>query len=457
MEIVIKYKTKSLIIAITIIAIVFSGCNKYSDLGMDLLPSTDLLTVKNIVIKDDISAFTFREESIRTDASLKSLLGSMNDSIFGNVTVDFATQFRSKRYVDFGDNAAVDSIKLFLYYRVIYGDTITPQHVKIYELDESIYADQKIDSTGKFTSYPYYQDVDLKSLASTQMIGEMEFTPVIRTDSESGDLLYNALVVPLDASLGEKLMNADSLDMIDEDKFVNYFKGLYFETERISDAPGTILALEAASNETFQGSAIVVYYNNPENADSDEPDTLSMAYVIDGNSARVNRITNDYSETEFVQNLNVQSNPDSLIYIQTMGGLEAKINIENLSGWNDSINTAINKAELIFQVDTLLSDPEKYPLPDQLLFTVVDSTDTEILPKDYSFSPTFYGGFLNEDYTYRFNITQHLQQIIDGEVENKGFYLTTLQKNSEAKRVVLKGSTSKAGIKLIVTYSKFLQ
>lgn len=457
MEIVTKYKAKLFIITFAILAIVFSGCNKYSDLGMDLLPSTDLLSVRNKVIKEDISAYTFREDSIRTDASLKSLLGSMNDSIFGNTTVDFATQFRIPFYHEFGENPELDSVKLYLYYRVIYGDTITPQHIKVYELNESIYADQKIDSTGKYSNYPYYQNVDLKSLASTQMIGELVFTPKVELDPTSGDIVYQPLVIPLDATLGEKLMNADSLDIIDEDAFVDFFKGLYIETEKLTDEPGTILALDAAATDAFRGSGILVYYNNQANRDTITPDTLSMPYVITSNSARINRITHDYSETEFVQNLNVQSNPDSLIYLQTMGGLEAKINIENLSSWNDSVNTAINKAELIFQVDTILSDPEKYPLPDQLLFTIVDSTNTEILPKDYSFSPTFYGGYLNEDYTYRFNITQHMQQIIDGEVENKGFYLTTVLKNSEAKRVVLKGSSSKTGIKLIVTYSKFLQ
>jgi hypothetical protein len=82
----------------------------------------------------------------------------------------------------------------------------------------------------------------------------------------------------------------------------------------------------------------------------------------------------------------------------------------------------------------------------------------ENLPADYWFSPTFYGGVLNPtDYTYRFNITQHLQQILEGTVPNNGFFLTTARKNSEANRVVLKGSTSETGIRLVITYSKYLQ
>lgn len=456
MKTVTKYRIKSLIIAAVLIAFIFSGCNKNTDLGMDLLPSTDLLSVKNKVIKDDISAYTFRESSIRTDEAPKSLLGSMNDPVFGNTTIDFATQFRLVSFPDYGENPELDSVKLYLYYRIIYGDTLTPQHIRVYELNERIYSDE-IDSTGNSARYPYYQDVDLKSMASTQMIGELEFTPRVQVDTTTLDTFYQSITVPLDISLGEKLMNADSLDMIDNDIFLNFFKGLYIETEKLSGGPGAILSLEAASSSSFQGSALVVYYNNDENKAADTPDTLAMPYIITEYSARINRMTQDYSGTVFEPNLNMESNTDSLIYIQSMGGLESKIIIDNLSLWQDSTNVAINKAELIFQIDTILSDPANYPPPGQLLFTFIDKDGLQYLPRDYSFSPDFYGGKLNDDYTYRFNITQHVQQIIEGVVENNGFYLTTGDKNSEAKRVILKGSTSKTGIKLVITYSKFLQ
>jgi hypothetical protein len=50
-----------------------------------------------------------------------------------------------------------------------------------------------------------------------------------------------------------------------------------------------------------------------------------------------------------------------------------------------------------------------------------------------------------------------VQQIIEGDAENLGFFLTTAQKNNEANRVIIKGSGSQTGIKLIITYSKFNQ
>ena len=445
MESTIKFKYRFLT-GLAFFAIVFAGCNEVNDLGMELLPSTDLIEVKSVVLKESISSFTYSEDSVKTDESAKSLFGSINDPVFGNTTIDFASQFRLQFYPDFGENPVTDSIKLFLSYRLIYGDTITSQKIRVYELESGL----DIDAD-------YYQNVDLKSMASTQLLGETEYTPVVELDTIYADTLYQFISIPLDISLAEKLINADSSQMINNDVFLEFFKGLYIESEKATGEGGTIFTLEAASNDDFQGSAIVLYYNNDGNMALELPDTLSMPYIISEFSARVNRITHDYAGTPFEANMNSGLEQDSLIYIQSTGGLQSKIFIDDLTHWQDSTNTAINKAELIFQVDTIASDKDNFAPPKQLLFTVVDESGDEFLPIDYVFSPSFYGGYLYEDYTYRFNITQHLQQMIEGQAENYGFFLTTAQKNSEAKRVVLKGSTSETGIKMIITYSKFLQ
>ena len=218
-----------------------------------------------------------------------------------------------------------------------------------------------------------------------------------------------------------------------------------------------ILSLEAASSDAFQGSALALYYNNKEIRElSVNGDTsIVMPFVISKFSARVNSIEHDYTDTPFVGEINTQTTTDTLIYIQATGGLKSKILIDNLETWKDSVNTAINKAELIFEIDTVASDIHNFAPPIQLLFTVIDSTGVEFLPIDYVFNPAFYGGYLWNDYTYRFNITQHLQEIINGSIGNFGFFLTPAYKNNQANRVVIKGSDSEPGIKLIITYSKY--
>ncbi len=142
------------------------------------------------------------------------------------------------------------------------------------------------------------------------------------------------------------------------------FTGVFIETEKV-DSGGAIISLETTN------TALVVYYNNDENRADTLPDTLNMAYYMTEFSARVNNFVHDYSSTPFYDNLNSDSNEDSLIFIQAMGGLESKIKIDNLSSWKDSvviingdsIKYIINKAELIFNVDTTITDIKKFPLP----------------------------------------------------------------------------------------------
>lgn len=292
-------------------------------------------------------------------------------------------------------------------------------------------------------------------MSSGFMLGEKMHTPVIQKDSTEIYTYQQVFSIPLDISLGEKLINADSSQLANNDVFLEFFKGLYVETEKLTGIGGTILTLDELTNDDYLGSGLVLYYNNDENNAAEEPDTLFMPILVSEFSARVNSISHDYSNTPFEDNLNSELEEDSLIYVQSTGGLKSRILIKDLATWQDSINTAINKAELIFQIDTIASDIHKFPPPSQLLFTVVDEDGTEFLPIDYVFDPNFYGGGLREDYTYHFNITQHMQEIIEGSADNYGFFLTTANKNNEASRVVLKGSRSNVGIKLVITYSKY--
>lgn len=434
----------------------FSSCNEYNDLGIEILPSTDLFNVKNTEVKDSISAYANSESGIVTSEASYNLLGSFNDPVFGSTNANFAAQFRLKSYPDYGTNPVVDSLFLFLYYTGVYGDTLTPLHISVYELESSLDPDQE-----------YTQDVDLKSMASNQKIGELTFMPKIELDTIYGDTIYQTIQIPIDLSLGQKLIDADSTDKVSNDVFLQYFKGLYIECEPVSGGTGSLLTLNASANSTinYSGSALGLYYNNDENMAEEEPDTLFRAFVITENSARVSSITHDYTGTAFMSDLDKDVKMENNIYIQPTGGLKSQIWIGGLSGWRDSLNVSINKAELVFQVDTIASDIDNYQPPSNLILTFVDKDGEERLPIDYYFSPSFYDGNLDTtDYTYHFNITQHVQRVInvldpedDNYVGNQGFYLTTGQRADDAKRVVLEGTKRNNGVRFLVTYTEYLK
>ncbi|WP_167617533.1 DUF4270 family protein [Maribellus sediminis] len=438
-----------------LMALLFSACNKENDLGIEILPGTDLINVHNAVIKDQLGAYANSEFGIVTNRSGYNLIGSLQDEAFGNTTVNFATQLRITTYTDFGANPVADSTFLFLYYRNVYGDTLTAQNLKVYELEEMLYDDQK-----------YTQDIDLKSMASDQVIGEIVYTPKVELDSASQDTLYQVIKIPIDNEFGQKLISADSADMVIIDSFLtNICKGIYIESEKVNTpGSGALMRLEASSSSTFQGSALLVYYNNDSNIVAEEPDTLSKAFLITQFSARVNNIVHDYTSTAFVNDLDQGVEQEDYIYIQPTGGLKSHITVGELTGWRDSLNTAINKAELVFQIDTIASDIEKYPPPTSLTLTFIDKDSIERLPIDYYFSPSYYGGYLREDYTYHFNVTQHVQRVInildpddDAYVGNQGFVITTGQTSDNPRRVILEGTGRETGVQLIITYSKYLQ
>ncbi len=430
-----RYSTAFYLLLVTYL---ITSCNNVGDVGMELLPATDLMNVVNIVERNSVRAYSFTDDSLRTDESSSSLLGTLNDPVFGKTSIDLGLQFRLGRYPKLDKYSVADSVLFYFYYRTIYGDTSSVQKLEVYELEDSLDPDAN-----------YYDGVDLSQYASSLKLAEYNFQPKVKLDSLYRDTLYQLVGIKLNKSLANKLISADSLDLINNDVFLQYFKGLYIKSAS-TQGTGAIVTLNLLESEKLKGSALVLYYHN-------DKDTTNLAYYVTDFSARVNSIKHDYSQAPFYSDLNKEIRNDSLIYIQSTGGIQSKIYLPSLDSWKDSSSIAINKAELIFTVDTTASNFRKYPMPMQLFLTYLDDKGQEYLPKDYSFSPAFYGGFLYSDFTYRFIITQHLQSIIKGKTGNNGFYLTTSNKNSEMKRAVLKGATSASGIRISVTYSKFLQ
>lgn len=433
-----------------LMVITFWSCtDELSKAGLGLLPTGDLIHVGKVIEKATIKAYTRTDEKQRTDEPAYNLLGTFNDPVFGKTTADFACQFRLTGYPDFSKNAQIDSLVLYLLYMEVYGDTLTPQKLKVYELASDLDIDQK-----------YFQDINLKGLAKGEILGEKNYVPKFKLDSLSTtygstkkspkDTVIQEIAIKLDQKLIQKLMAADEATWSDNDKFMQYFKGLYVEAGDLTQG-GAIMKIYTLAS----GSRMVMHYHNSEK------DSLYYNYNINENAARVSRFAHDYSTTAFAANLDKEVAMDSLIYLQTTGGLRTKILIPNLGTWSDSTNFAINQAELIFQVDTIVSDTAKYLPPEQLVLTAIGVDDKgneiEYLPSDVAFSSSYYGGTYNStDKTYRFNIAKHMQEVIEKKEgkENHGFYLATAFRSASIRRVALKGATSKTGIRLEITYSK---
>ena len=133
------------------------------------------------------------------------------------------------------------------------------------------------------------------------------------------------------------------------------------------------------------GSNMAIHYH------TNKTDSLTYIYNINSSCARVSHFVHDYSKTAFAANLDKTNVQDSIIYLQTTGGLRSKILIPNLGTWRDSTNFAINRAELVFQVDSTITDLTKLVPAEQLVLTAIDKDGKEYFPSDLAFSSLYSG------------------------------------------------------------------
>lgn len=444
-----------------LIVITFWGCkDEMNKTGFDLLLPGDLVSARKVTVdKTTIKSYTVTDEKLRTNKPEFNLLGTFNDPVFGKTTTDFACQFRVGVYHDF-TGAIFDTLKLTLLYRESYGDMITPQSLKVYELNSDL---------NGLDNFLYYQDIDLKSMAKSEVLAENMYVPKFKLDSLTNkygstkkipkDTVQQEINFYLDLSLAEKLMAADSLQRSDNDAFLKYFKGLYIEAGDLNEGGSIIRTRPMAA-----ASEMNLYYHKPNDTTK-----YVISYRMNSSSARTSRFDHyKYLTARFANTLDKPDQQDSLIYLQTTGGLSSKIEIPSLSNWKDSVNCAINKAELILQVDNkslfeIISpnDTIKFTVPEKVILSLIDkegkifdSKGSLISPSDLALGEAYYGGTYDPKLgTYRFNLANHLQDIIKGK-GNYGFYLTTDNKNAIFRRVVLKGANSKVGIRFDITYTK---
>jgi len=424
------FELKNLVLAILLLTFVVGGCKKGDQsLGINLLPGITIRYTGNLADSTSLSASIFTDTKIRVDRPAYDLLGSFNDPVFGRTDASFAVQFRLPYHPAYPKTAALDSIVLSMTYKKIYGDTLSPQTVNVYPLSGDLIYETK-----------YKSSFNLKSLASSDLIGTGNFYPKFRTDSLQTDTTEQVIRVRLNPSFGKSLLGLDSLKMLNNDEFLKYFKGVYIEAAPIN-RKGTLVSVNTLA------SQITLFYHSATR------DTLGFAYKVSANSANVASFSHDYTQAKFYKYLNSTSNNDSLIYVQPTAGIRTQVLVPSLSSWKDSLKYMINEASLIFHVDTIMSDYRRYAMPPRL-YLVTDSAGVEVFPKDSKISSSYYGGFYESvSATYAFNVTQHLQQIIDG-MENRTFYLVSSDRIGTAQRVVLKGIKSFQPVKLSVTYTR---
>ena len=154
-----KLETRRIISAslTAVILITFlTACNKKPDqVGLSLQPVSDELSV----VFDNstgLLSHSLREDSVRTDVNVvkTGMLGSMLDPVFGKTTAEIYSQFRlSENGQDFGTAPELDSLILSLSYSGFYGDSMSSQTIKVFELDQDMDPDSAYYSNQSISDY----------------------------------------------------------------------------------------------------------------------------------------------------------------------------------------------------------------------------------------------------------------------------------------------------------------
>lgn len=424
-------------LAILCASIIITSCKEPDDIGIDLVEeqlstaSFDTLTIQ---------AHSELEDSLRTDETSLSLLGKIEDPIFGPTSANIYTQcYLESSDPDFGSNPIADSLVLWLKIDSLYGDSSLPHTIHIHRMNEEIKYDE---------DYYSFSDINYND----EKLGQKTFIP---TSSPGDSLVLGEDTVPFHHriklnttagnDLAQNLLNQQgSGNLADNESFIEYFKGIYIKTSN-STGGNSLFYVNLLS----KYSKLTLYYN----------DSLQFDFPININCARFGQFEHEYDQGSSVFKQQVMAGDttlgDSLLYIQPFGGVITNVKIPYISTLSDK-SIALNKAELIVPPDkNYLGD--NYPLPYRLYLLKKNEDNYNYIRIVDDASEGTLGGYYydSQDY-YLFNITRHIQNLINNEENEFSLYIIPTGRAVYANRTVIKGpGRTGERLKLKIHYTKY--
>ena len=391
-----RFLLASLVLSMLTFMVLFSCKKDPYAIGIDLLPPSDTLKVKT-TDTCTVIAHTERVDSISTSNCSALSLGSISDPVFGNSTVSLYTQFQpSSSSVDFGTAPAVDSLILMLYYSGHYGDTLTQQRIRVFELAEDLHLDSGYYSNRQMQVYP-------------NLLADMSFKPRPTDSVKVGSTMYSAHIrinlSKLNSYLANKLLYGPASVYLTSAMFNTFMKGLYIETQPVNNG-GALLNFDISQSL----SKMMLFFHNQTT------DSLSYSLLLNTGCARYLHIDhNNYFNAEqgFKQQILNRDTllGQNLLYLEGLGGTRIKFRMPYIMNLAKNQKIAINDALLLFEnpsTDTTLKPPPN-------LILIRDSSGLVGSVIDELEGLNYFGGMYNStNRTYYFRLTRHIQKLITG-------------------------------------------
>jgi hypothetical protein len=177
--------------------------------------------------------------------------------------------------------------------------------------------------------------------------------------------------------------------------------------------------------------------------------------------ARFSHFNHDFSTVDANLAAQLSANPpkqNDVAFIQSMSGVQTKIEFPYIMNWLKHGPIAIDKAELVIKADlTATYQLDTFAAPPQLVLFGINDDGTEFSLPDLAEGVAYYGGIYNPTaHEYRFNIGRYVQQVLIGKLHNNGLHLLASNGAIKANRIVIGGGgkSSPYQMKLNMTYTK---
>lgn len=394
--------------AYLIIGTAILACNDPNVVGINL-PDSAKFTINNDSIENFVLT-TVVEDSLRSDESINLLLGQITeDPIFGENTGAFCQQMLlPANNIEEISNIVVDSVFITYTYSDFYGDLNENEdlEISVHELEESIYKDSI-----------YYSDYT--PIYNSTNLAVNKF--IIEGDSNSSSYLK----IQLSNSFGEQIINASgSDDMIDDEAFLEFFKGFYVE----ATASNTIMYLNPIADK----SRFSIFYH-----EIDIDTAISFDCDFSGDAARINIFNKKTIDTTL--------NSDYR-YIQSMGGHKIEFIFTDLPSIQQKVEgKAINRVT----VDLKTIEDNNYASHEKLFLVRETNEGKIVFLTDFTIEgESHFGGEL-KDGIYSFNITRYFVQLLNNPEYTDKLYILSSGAAANANRTIL--DYSKININIIFT------
>lgn len=426
-----KNRQLLLLLGVTIASsiIVFSSCRKINDattLGGDLIPVVDNINTfdTSISVQTFNGLFDNLSDSQRLERSEEFFLGKINnDPLFGGTDAMMFLELKPTIYKFSFQNANkdslyLDSVVLILNYIETYGDTLIPQTVNVYEIDQNASQPFKSDSAYLIRTNPFINSYNT-------LLGTRTFLPAVLNDSVKAykDTTKNQLRIKLDQNnFGRRLLDYDSTSgangaYLSDSAFKTKFKGFALQSTGTGNA---VMGFDLGGSNT----KLAIYYRYDKMG---KRDTTVEYFRFTTLSAAANYIQRNHTIGE----ISTVQGPaeDNLVYLQNTPGSFARIKIPDLLTIG---NRLIHRAELIVeQVHDNNNTDTIFPAPEFLYLDAFDPTiilpkkQFRTIPYDLTFDGSDYNrssfgsypintvdGSGNKIKVWKFNISRYVQHVL---------------------------------------------